>query len=105
MSDRQRRYRERLKAGRRVHPVEASDVDVEILQITGCVAYRLLQSAGYSLDEVIELTAWMTRNASLFEILLHCFAEANRIRNEVSAEHDRASEAGLRAQLRAQGCI
>ena len=72
MSDRQRRYRERLKAGRRVHPVEASDVDVEILQ-----------SAGYSLDEVIELTAWMTRNASLFAILLHCFAEANRIRNEV----------------------
>ena len=60
---RQRKHRERIKAGRALFTVELDAVDVEeLLAETGCA----------SLGEVIELLLAVTHNAALAEIVLEC---------------------------------
>ena len=75
MSDRQVRYRQRRKAGRRVYTVEAYDADVDVLL-----------DAGYSLAQVIELCAFVTRNAGSNAVRFQGVEFTNGRRGERRAE-------------------
>jgi sorbitol-specific phosphotransferase system component IIA len=77
VNDRQRRYRERLKAGRRIYRVELVDTDAE----------ELVKSLGHCTDDMdlataevlqffIELSKTVTRNDGDFADVLLCIAEA-----------------------------
>jgi hypothetical protein len=72
MSDRQRRYLERLKAGRRLFIVELDEVDAEELVLgMGLNA----ENIGAALAEVLQTLLAVTRNAALFEIVLRCLQQ------------------------------